>query len=69
MTQEDLNCNLAAIISLDAKGYNRLVDYDEEATFGLWLPAMTDFIQQYRGRLVNTPDIKIFVDMNIASKK
>jgi class 3 adenylate cyclase len=46
MTQEGFKRKLAAILSADVVGYSRLMGEDEAAT-GL--------IQQYRGRVVDSP--------------
>ena len=49
---------LAAILSADVQGYSRLMGEDEEVTI-LTLMAyrevMTDLIEDYRGRVVDTP--------------
>jgi len=48
---------LAAILSADVEGYSRLMGDDEEATIRTltaYRTAMSDLIQQYRGRVVDT---------------
>ena len=55
MAQEGFKRKLAAILSADAEGYSRLMDDNEEATIRTltaYRTAMTDLIQQYRGRVV-----------------
>jgi adenylate cyclase len=57
MTQEGFKRKLAAILSADVVGYSRLMDDDEEATvrtLNSYRTAMSDLIQQYRGRVVDT---------------
>ncbi len=49
---------LAAIFSTDVKGYSRLMGDDEEATIRTLTARQevrTSFIQQYRGRAVDSP--------------
>src|SRR6266571_8087765 len=49
---------LAAIFSADVKGYSRLMGEDEEATIRTlttYREVMTTLIQQYRGRVVDSP--------------
>jgi len=49
---------LAAILSADVKGYSRLMGEDEEATIHTltaYREVMTTLIQQYRGRVVDSP--------------
>src|SRR5215470_6546015 len=49
---------LAAILSADVKGYSRLMGEDEEATIRTltsYRTAMTAYIQQQRGRVVDSP--------------
>lgn len=56
MAQEGFKRKLAGILSADVEGYSRLMGDDEEATIKTltaYRNAMTDLIQQYRGRLVD----------------
>ena len=58
MAEEGFRRKLAAILSADVEGYSRLMGDDEEATIRTlttYRNAMTDLIQQYRGRLVDAP--------------
>ena len=56
MIQEGFKRKLTAILSADVEGYSRLMD-DEEATIRTltaYRSAITDLVQQYRGRVVDT---------------
>ena len=58
MAQEGFKRKLAAILSADVEGYSRLMDDDEEATVRTltdYRNAISDLVQQYRGRIVDTP--------------
>ena len=58
MPPEDFERKLAAILSADVAGYSRLMGDDEEATIRSltsYRRAMADLIQQYRGRVVDSP--------------
>jgi TolB-like protein/class 3 adenylate cyclase/Flp pilus assembly protein TadD len=58
MTQEGFKRKLTAILSADVESYSRLMRDDEEATIRTlttYRSAMTDLIQQYRGRVVDAP--------------
>ncbi|MDH3558810.1 MAG: adenylate/guanylate cyclase domain-containing protein, partial [Deltaproteobacteria bacterium] len=58
MTDQDFKRKLTAILSADAKGYSRLMGDDEEATvrtITAYRTAMAKLIQQYRGRVVDSP--------------
>src|SRR2546423_1810917 len=49
---------LTAILSADVKGYSRLMGEDEEATIRTltaYREVITTFIQQYHGRVVDSP--------------
>jgi adenylate cyclase len=57
MTPEGFKRKLTAILSADVGGYSRLMGEDEEATVRTltsYRTAMSDLIQQYRGRVVDT---------------
>jgi adenylate cyclase len=57
MADEGFKRKLTAILSADVVGYSRLMDNDEEATvhtLNSYRTAMSDLIQQYRGRVVDT---------------
>jgi class 3 adenylate cyclase len=65
MTQEGFKRKLAAILSADVEGYSRLMDDNEEATvrtLTTYRNAMTDLIQQYRGRVVDSPGDNILTE-------
>ena len=65
MAEEGFKRKLAAILSADVEGYSRLMDDDEEATVRTltsYRHAMTDLIQQYRGRVVDSPGDNILAE-------
>ena len=56
MAEEGFKRKLTAILSADVEGYSRLMDDDEEATIRTltsFRTAMSNLIQQYRGRVVD----------------
>ena len=56
MADEGFKRKLTAILSADVEGYSRLMDDDEEATIRTltsYRTAMSNLIQQYRGRVVD----------------
>ena len=58
MAKEGFKRKLTAILSADVEGYSRLMDEDEEATvrtLTVYRTAITDLVQQFRGRVVDTP--------------
>ncbi len=58
MAEEGFKRKLTAILSADVEGYSRLMDQDEEATIRTlttYRSVITDIVQQYRGRVVDTP--------------
>jgi adenylate cyclase len=58
MVSEHFKRRLSAILSADVEGYSRLMREDEEATvhtLTTYRTAMTHLIQQYRGRVVDSP--------------
>ena len=58
MAEKGFKRKLAAILSADVEGYSRLMDDDEEATVRTltsYRTAITDLVQQFRGRVVDTP--------------
>jgi len=58
MAEEGFKRKLAAILSADVEGYSRLMDDDEEATvrtLTAYRNAITDLVQQFRGRVVDAP--------------
>jgi len=65
MTQEGFKRKLAAILSADVEGYSRLMDDNEEATVHTitsYRSAITDLVQQFRGRIIDTPGDNILAD-------
>jgi len=65
MSTTDLTRRLSAILSADVEGYSRLMREDEEATvrtITTYRTAMTHLIQQYRGRVVDSPGDNILAE-------
>ncbi len=65
MADEGFKRKLAAILSADVGGYSRLMDDDEEATvrtLTTYRTAINDLVQQYRGRIVDTPGDNILAE-------
>jgi TolB-like protein/class 3 adenylate cyclase len=65
MATQDFKRRLTAILSADVEGYSRLMREDEEATVRTitsYRAAMTKLIQQYRGRVVDSPGENILAD-------
>ena len=65
MADEGFKRKLAAILSADVEGYSRLMDDDEEATIRTltaYRSAINDLVQQYRGRVVDTPGDNILAE-------
>jgi adenylate cyclase len=65
MAPEGFKRKLAAILSADVEGYSRLMDDDEEATvhtLTAYRTAIADLVQQFRGRIVDTPGDNILAD-------
>ena len=67
MADEVFKRKLAAILSADVEGYSRLMDDDEEATVRTltsYRSAITDLVQQYRGRVVDSPGDNILSEFS-----
>ncbi len=67
MTTEGFKRRLTAIFSADAEGYSRLMREDEEATIRTltaYRSAMTNLIQQYRGRVVDSPGDNLLAEFS-----
>ncbi len=67
MADEGFKRKLAAILSADVEGYSRLMDDDEEATvrtLKTYRAAINDLVQQYRGRIVDSPGDNILAEFN-----
>jgi len=65
MADEGFKRKLAAILSADVEGYSRLMDDDEEATVRTltsYRIAISDLVQQFRGRIIDTPGDNILAD-------
>ena len=65
MAEKGFKRKLAAILSADVEGYSRLMDDDEEATvrtLTTYRTAINDLVQQYRGRVVDTPGDNILAE-------
>ncbi len=65
MTTEKLTRRLSAILSADVEGYSLLMRDDEEATvhtLTTYRKAMTHLINQYRGRVVDSPGDNILAE-------
>ncbi len=65
MASQDFKRRLTAIFSADVEGYSRLMREDEEATVRTltnYRKAMTNLIQQYRGRVVDSPGDNILAE-------
>ena len=65
MADEGFKRKLAAILSADVEGYSRLMDDDEEATvrrLTSYRIAISDLVQQFRGRIIDTPGDNILAD-------
>ncbi len=65
MAEKGFKRKLAAILSADVEGYSRLMDDDEEATvrtLTAYRSAINDLVQQYRGRVVDTPGDNILAE-------
>jgi class 3 adenylate cyclase len=58
MAQEGFRRKLAAILSADVEGYSHLMGQNEEQTIRTltsYRTTISDLVQQYRGRVVDTP--------------
>jgi len=67
MTQEGLKRKLAAILSADVEGYSRLMDQNEEQTIRTltsYRNAISELVQQYRGRVVDSPGDNILAEFS-----
>jgi len=67
MADEGFKRKLAAILSADVEGYSRLMDDDEEATVRTitsYRTAISDLVQQFRGRVVDSPGDNILAEFS-----
>jgi len=65
MVEERAKRKLSTILSADVKGYSRLMGQDEAGTvirIKEYRALMTDMIQQYRGRVVDSPGDNILAE-------
>jgi adenylate cyclase len=65
VSAEEFKRRLTAIMSADVEGYSRLMRDDEVATIQTitsYRTALTDLIQQYRGRVVDSPGDNILAE-------
>ena len=65
MEDEGFKRKLSAILSADVKGYSRLMGNDEEATvrtLTTYRTAISDLVQQFRGRVVDSPGDNILAE-------
>jgi len=65
MSDKGFKRKLAAILSADVEGYSLLMDDDEEATvrtLTTYRNVINDLVQQYRGRIVDTPGDNILAE-------
>jgi adenylate cyclase len=75
MTQKDYKRKLTAILSADVKEYSRLMREDEDATIRTltaYREKMSMLIQQFRGRVVDTPGDNLlaeFASVGLIMKK
>jgi adenylate cyclase len=65
MTSEGVKRKLAAILSVDAKGYSRLMREDEVATverLKAYREVMASLIQKHQGRVVDSPGDNVLAE-------
>ncbi len=65
MVDEGFKRKLVAILSADVEGYSRLMDDDEGATVRTltsYRSAITDLVQQFSGRVVDSPGDNILAE-------
>ncbi|MBU0517087.1 MAG: adenylate/guanylate cyclase domain-containing protein [Proteobacteria bacterium] len=65
MTDQGYRRRLSALLSADVEGYSRLMRDDEEATIRTvttFRAAITNLVQQYRGRVVDSPGDNILAE-------
>ncbi len=65
MSSQEFKRRLTAILSADVEGYSRLMREDEEATvrtITAYRTAMTHLIEQYRGRVVDSPGDNVLAE-------
>jgi len=65
MNAEEFKRKLSAILSADVQGYSRLMEDNEEATVRTltkYRSAINDLVQQYRGRVIDSPGDNILAE-------
>jgi len=65
MVNDGFKRKLTAILSADVEGYSRLMDDDEAATvrtLTAYRSAITDLVQQFSGRVVDSPGDNILAE-------
>jgi len=70
MTQPSFKRKLSAILSADVKGYSRLMSQDEVGTIQTLKShrkVISDLVQQYEGRVVDSPGDNILAEFSIVS--
>ena len=69
MTQDGFKRKLAAILSADVKGYSLLMSDDEVLTvrtLEAYRRVMSDLIEQFRGRVVDSPGDNLLAEFSSA---
>jgi adenylate cyclase len=67
MAEDGFKRKLAAILSADVEGYSRLMGQNEEQTIRMltsYRAIITDFVNQYRGRVVDSPGDNILAEFS-----
>jgi adenylate cyclase len=67
MPEDGFKRKLAAILSADVEGYSRLMGQNEEQTIRTltsYRTAISDLVQQYRGRVVDTPGDNVLAEFS-----
>ena len=67
MPEKGYKRKLTAILSADVEGYSRLMDDDESATVRTltsYRTAITDLVQQFSGRVVDSPGDNILAEFS-----
>ena len=67
MTSQEVKRKLSAILSADVKEYSRLMSQDERGTIRTlttYKEAMTKLIQEYKGRVVDSPGDNLLADFS-----
>ena len=65
MTEKNIKCRLAAILSADVKGYSNLMHMDEVGTvrrINSYREQIGTLVEQHHGRIVNSPGDNILTE-------